>query len=59
MLRARRTTIERVQTVLNMAFGGGYEVKNFGSTAYGIDHAKSDLDLVLLVSLVPLIFDLV
>lgn len=51
--QARRKTRARVQSAINKNFGEGYLVKSFGSTAYGQDHSKSDLDLVVLDSHFP------
>jgi DNA polymerase sigma len=58
VIQARKATISRLNTTINSAFGGGYLVKSFGSTVYGIDHAKSDLDLVVLVSQSPMMLGL-
>jgi hypothetical protein len=50
ILAARTHTILRVQTLIQKHFNGSYKVENFGSTRYGVDKGRSDLDLVILVS---------
>ena len=49
-LQAREITLRKVQSAIDEHFGeGNYRVSCFGSTAYGLDDAKSDMDLVVLV----------
>lgn len=50
MLAARARTIKRVQNAIRKKYGKKYRVQAFGSTAYGVSTAKSDLDLVVIVS---------
>jgi hypothetical protein len=49
-LMRRSDTIRRLQRIIQAEFGSQYTVQAFGSTEYGVDNFKSDLDLVLLVS---------
>jgi hypothetical protein len=51
VLEARYRTIKRVENAIRQKYGRQYVVKAFGSTEYGISTAKSDLDLVVVVSL--------
>lgn len=48
--RRRAQTIQRVHEAIYSKFGHQYSVQLFGSTRYGVDNARSDLDLVVIVS---------
>ncbi|KAF7968865.1 hypothetical protein HWV62_29190, partial [Athelia sp. TMB] len=48
----RRHTLARVQAAVSWRYGDTYTVQMFGSAAYGVCDAKSDLDLVIVVSFV-------
>lgn len=50
VLKERARTIYRVQAIIQKRYGQNYSVKAFGSTEYGVSTAKSDLDLVVIVS---------
>ncbi|THH22531.1 hypothetical protein EUX98_g8157, partial [Antrodiella citrinella] len=44
----RTTTMNRLQQILQKVFGKQYTLQTFGSTAYNIDSATSDLDLTVM-----------
>ena len=52
MLASRQMTLDAVQRVIRKNYGNEYSVELFGSTRYGISSASSDLDMVILVSLI-------
>ncbi|KAI0066914.1 hypothetical protein BV25DRAFT_1820028 [Artomyces pyxidatus] len=44
----RATTLARVSAAIQRQYGMRYRVEIFGSTQYGVDSARSDLDLVVI-----------
>ncbi|KAH9950743.1 hypothetical protein B0H21DRAFT_686033, partial [Amylocystis lapponica] len=44
----RAKTVKNVSNAIKKSFGAQYNVELFGSTCYGVDSQKSDLDLVIL-----------
>ncbi|KAF7979337.1 hypothetical protein HWV62_42757 [Athelia sp. TMB] len=49
----RRHTLARVQEAVSWRYGDTYTVQMFGSAAYGVCDAKSDLDLVIVDPSMP------
>lgn len=48
-VQTRRRIIATVTNVIQRRFGSKYTVQCFGSTVYGVDTARSDLDMVIMV----------
>ncbi|KAI0314420.1 hypothetical protein OF83DRAFT_1063840, partial [Amylostereum chailletii] len=50
VIAKRSQTIRRINDTIQRRYGNIYRVEVFGSTIYGVDHADSDLDLVIMDS---------
>ncbi len=52
MIREKRQrTLAKIASTIQSNFGSEYRIEVFGSTQYGVDGQTSDLDLVVVVSL--------
>jgi hypothetical protein len=52
----RRRTLAKVESSIQGHFGQGYRVEAFGSTQYGVDGPTSDLDLVVIVRILLMLY---
>ena len=52
----RRRTMAKVESSIQNHFGQGYRVEAFGSTQYGVDGPTSDLDLVVIVRILLMLY---
>lgn len=52
----RRRTLAKVESAIQGHFGQAYRVEAFGSTQYGVDGPTSDLDLVVIVRILLMLY---